>query len=116
MNFSTAISTCLTKYVKFDGRATRSEFWWFVLFTALLGIGAGIIGYVVEGEEAADSFGNFAQLLVLLPSLAVGSRRLHDIGKSGWWQLISLTIIGLLPLMYWWVKASQPEANAYNES
>ena len=95
MNFGQAISVCLSKYATFTGRASRSEFWWFVLFQILVSLAAGMLGNVVGG---------LVNLALLLPSLAVGARRLHDIGKSGWWQLITLTGIGIFLLIYWWVQ------------
>ena len=95
MNFGQAISTCFAKYATFSGRASRPEFWWFFLFQILVSIAASMLGDVVAG---------LVSLAVLLPALAVGARRLHDIGKSGWWQLIMLTVIGLLLLIYWWVQ------------
>jgi len=95
MNFGQAISTCFAKYATFSGRASRPEFWWFFLFQILVSIAASMLGDVVAG---------LVSLAVLLPALAVGARRLHDIGKSGWWQLIMLTVIGLLLLIFWWVQ------------
>ena len=95
MNFGQAISTCFAKYATFSGRASRPEFWWFFLFQILVSMAASMLGDVVAG---------LVSLALLLPALAVGARRLHDIGKSGWWQLIMLTVIGLLLLIYWWVQ------------
>jgi uncharacterized membrane protein YhaH (DUF805 family) len=98
MNFGQAISTCFSKYATFTGRASRPEFWWFFLFQILLSIAASMLG---------DVLASVASLILLLPALAVGARRLHDIGKSGWWQLIMLTVIGLLLLIYWWAQPGE---------
>jgi len=95
MNFGQAISTCLSKYATFSGRASRPEFWWFFLFQILLSIVASLFGDIISG---------LVSLALLLPALAVGARRLHDIGKSGWWQLLILTGIGIFLLIYWWVQ------------
>ena len=95
MNFGQAISTCFAKYATFSGRASRPEFWWFFLFQILVSMAASMLGDVVAG---------LVSMALLLPALAVGARRLHDIGRSGWWQLIMLTVIGLLLLIYWWVQ------------
>jgi uncharacterized membrane protein YhaH (DUF805 family) len=95
MNFGQAISTCFSKYATFSGRASRPEFWWFFLFQILVSIAASMFGDVISGVVG---------LALLLPALAVGARRLHDIGKSGWWQLLGLTGIGFLVLIYWWVQ------------
>ena len=102
MNFGQAISVCLSKYATFSGRASRPEFWWFFLFQILISIAEGMLGDVIAG---------LVSLGLLLPALADGTRRLHDIGKSGWWQLIMLTVIGLLVLIYWWVQPSEGGAN-----
>ena len=104
MNFGQAISVCLSKYATFTGRASRPEFWWFFLFQILISLAASMLGDVISGLVA---------LGLLLPGLAVGARRLHDIGKSGWWQLILLTVIGLLLLIYWWVQPTVEGGNAY---
>lgn len=102
MNFGQAISTCFSKYATFSGRASRPEFWWFTLFQILVSIVASMLGDIVAG---------LVSLALLLPALAVGARRLHDIGKSGWWQLIMLTVIGLLLLIYWWVQPGNNDAS-----
>ena len=104
MNFGQAISVCLSKYATFTGRASRPEFWWFFLFQILISLAASMLGDVIAG---------LVSLGLLLPALAVGARRLHDIGKSGWWQLIMLTVIGLLVLIYWWVQPAVEGGNEY---
>ena len=104
MNFGQAISVCLSKYATFTGRASRPEFWWFFLFQILISLAASMLGDVIAG---------LVSLGLLLPALAVGARRLHDIGKSGWWQLIMLTVIGLLVLIYWWVQPTVEGGNEY---
>ena len=95
MNFGQAIATCLTNYATVTGRAARPEFWWFFLFQFLVSVAASMLGDMASG---------LVGLALLLPALAAGARRLHDIGKSGWWQLLLLTGIGFLLLIYWWVQ------------
>lgn len=107
MNFGQAISVCLGKYADFSGRAARPEFWWFFLFQILVSIVASFLG---------DMVSSLVSLALLLPALAVGARRLHDIGKSGWWQLIMLTVIGLLVLIYWWVQPGAEGGNQHDKA
>ena len=90
--FFEAIRTCLVKYADFSGRASRPEFWWFALFFTLV---TGALAYV---SEAAAGVGAVA---LLLPFLAVGARRAHDTGRSGWWQLYYLVPVGGLVIMAW---------------
>ncbi|CAN7291346.1 DUF805 domain-containing protein [Acidovorax sp. LjRoot118] len=97
MDFAQAIKSCFSQYAGFTGRAPRSEFWWFALFQILVLL---VTAFISEIAYA------IAALALLLPVLAVGARRLHDIGRSGWWQLLSLTGIGGLVLLYWWVQPS----------
>ena len=84
VSFGDAIKICLKKYVDFSGRASRSEFWYFILFYTIL--------LCIPGLDAITSWA------LLLPSLAVGARRMHDTGKSGWWQLLpdGLFVLGLI--------------------
>ena len=103
MDFVQAIKSCLGQYATFSGRAKRSEFWWFFLFQVLVMVAASMLGDVING---------IASLALLLPALAVGARRLHDIGRTGWWQLLLLSGIGFLVLLYWWVQPSDGSANA----
>ena len=104
MNFQEAVKTCFAKYVDFSGRASRSEYWWFVLAYVIVAVVAGLIHEVVYG---------LVILAFLLPLLAAGARRLHDIGKSGWWLLLGLIPLVNLVLLYFTVQPSQPESNEY---
>ena len=93
MTFVESISTCFSKYAAFDGRASRSEYWWFFLFTFLVSAASGIVSETLSG---------LFSLGVLLPSLAVGARRLHDIDRSEWFLLLWLIpIIGWIVLIVW---------------
>ena len=106
MDFVQAIKSCLGQYATFSGRASRSEYWWFFLFQVLVMVATGMLGDVING---------LASLALLLPALAVGTRRLHDIGRTGWWQLLLLTGIGFFVLLYWWVQPTDGAANIYGE-
>ncbi|RZJ57175.1 MAG: DUF805 domain-containing protein [Acidovorax sp.] len=98
MDFVSAVKSCLTQYATFSGRAVRSEFWWFFLAQILAVVVASFLGDVISG---------IVSIALLLPALAVGTRRLHDIGRSGWWQLLLLTGIGFFLLLFWWAQPSE---------
>ena len=87
MDFMDAVKTCLIKYFHFSGRAQRSEYWWFYLFTLIVAIFAAIIDGSIFGWENSDEgpVGSVTSLVLLIPSLSAGWRRLHDTGRSGWW-------------------------------
>jgi len=109
MSFMDAVKSVLTNYVGFSGRARRSEFWWYVLFLVIVDVVAAILNNVLGTMLISTIVG----LALLLPNLAVGARRLHDTGHSGWWQLIALTLVGVILLIVWWVGDSQPGQNKY---
>ena len=92
MNPIDSVITCLQKYVGFEGRASRSEYWWFFLFTFIASFIAGIIDAILFGIELTDPtpISWALQIGLFLPSIAVGIRRLHDLGKSGWYCLIPI--------------------------
>lgn len=84
----------LKKYAVFEGRATRSEFWYFVLFNIIVSIGLGAVNHVIFGQK--NILGLAYSLAVFLPSLGVSVRRLHDTGKSGWFLLVAYIPLALL--------------------
>ena len=113
MSFTEAISSGFRKYVVFSGRSSRSELWWWVLFT--------IIGYVVFAvvDSIIGRFPLFYYLwaiAVFLPGLAVSVRRLHDRDKSGWWILIEfIPLIGPIILIIWFVGRGTEGPNRFGE-
>lgn len=88
--------TVLKKYAVFSGRASRAEYWYFFLFNLIVSIVLGIVDMVIFGEDVVFGVGNIYSLALLIPSLAVGVRRMHDIGNSGWFLLIPIYNIILL--------------------
>lgn len=109
MSFADAVRTCLSKYADFSGRARRSEYWYFFLFNVLVGIVGSVLDNVLGTETGSGSgvIGGLASLALLLPSIAVGARRLHDISRSGWWLLIGLIpLVGWIVLIVWFVQDS----------
>ncbi len=105
MNFEEAVRDGLSKYVEFNGRSSRSAYWWFVLFSVIAYIGAGIIDAIIKTPALAI----LVWLGLLLPSLAVLVRRLHDTDRSGWWILISfIPFIGGIVLIVFACTNSGP--------
>lgn len=110
-----ALTSCLKRYAKFEGRASRSEFWYWVLSTFIIGFVIGFVGVLTVGEEGTNVILNILQLALLLPGLAVAVRRLHDTGRSGWNLLWTfLPLIGAIILIIFYCQASR-EANQYGE-
>jgi uncharacterized membrane protein YhaH (DUF805 family) len=105
MTFTQSIKLCLEKYADFNGRARRPEYWWFFLFCCLLGTASGII------SEALNAI---VGLATILPSLAVGARRLHDINRSGWWQLLwIIPIIGWIVVIVFMAQEGESADNRF---
>ncbi|MEM7292870.1 MAG: DUF805 domain-containing protein [Pseudomonadota bacterium] len=93
----------IKNYVNFSGRATRTQFWMFILFNIIISIVLNLIDVML----GTLFLGFIYSLFVLLPALAVGARRLHDTGRSGWWQLIYLIpLIGLIVMIVFCVQDS----------
>lgn len=97
MSFLESIKVCLSKYVVFSGRASRSEYWWFVLFAILVNIVLAILGGAIFGTnpetgENANALNSVFQLAIMLPFLSAGWRRLHDTGRPGWYLLLPMAL------------------------
>ena len=118
MSFIDAVSTCFRKYVGFQGRARRAEYWYFTLFQIIISVIASILDSAVVGASAMEPqpISGIIGLVTLLPSLAVSIRRLHDIGKSGWWLLIAFTLIGMIWLIIWACRKSESGPNSFGDS
>lgn len=105
------------KYAVFNGRSRRKEYWYFVLFNFIVGILLGLVDSMTglyNYEVGLGLLSGVYSLAVILPGMAVGVRRLHDTGRSGWWLLISLIpFIGALVLIFFFAQDSQPGENGY---
>ena len=102
----------LKKYADFTGRARRKEYWMFILFYLIFYIALTVIDAAIGSYALAALF----SLALLLPTISIAARRLHDTGRSGWWQLISLIpILGGIVLLVFLVQDSHEE-NEYGES
>lgn len=107
----------LRKYAVFSGRSRRSEYWYFTLFYLLILLPLYLLDHSLGTYNQKTDIGLFSgvyALLTILPCVAVAARRLHDTGKSGWWQLIALIpYLGALVLIAFLIRDSVPGSNAY---
>ena len=128
MTFTESIRTCLKNYATFDGRARRSEFWWFYLFNQIVaGIPMffGVLFVMIGGASNPTStglivvggilmaIGGIVGLALITPSLAVGCRRLHDRSMSGWLQLLLIVSLANLVVVIFWALPGTPGDNSY---
>ena len=116
MSFGDSVKNCLiNNYAGFSGRASRSEYWFWVLFTILVYIVTGITDGFVFGWDLGDPkwITDIISLFFILPGLSVFVRRLHDVGQSGWWILSSILILPILLLFYWSIIEGDANANEY---
>jgi uncharacterized membrane protein YhaH (DUF805 family) len=126
VTFTGAVGTCLRKYVAFSGRARRPEFWWFFLFNVLVSVATSVLDSAMFGHTHVRAGVGFnsdqgpietvAALLLILPSLSAGARRLHDIGRTGWWLLIMLIpCLGFIVLLVFFCTGGDRHPNRYGE-
>ncbi len=104
------------RYFDFRGRSNRPEFWWFTFAVLVIGLVIGAVDAAIFGGDAMDTgpVGVVWSIGTFIPSLALGVRRLHDYGRSGWWLLLLLLpIIGWLALLYFYVQPGEPRRNAW---
>lgn len=102
-------------YCRFQGRSSRSEYWWWVLFTFILGRALSLLELLLGfSSTAAQATNGLLSLVLLLPGLGLSVRRLHDIGKSGWWILLGfIPLVGTIILIIWFAQNSQMQDNQY---
>jgi len=109
----------ISRFARFGGRASRAEYWYFFLSVLLLNVLFTLLGLVFSESvlgELIEVLSSVFLLLVLVPSISIGVRRLHDVSKSGWWYLLILVpLIGPLFLLYWAIQAGDAGVNAYGE-
>lgn len=111
MGFTDAILSGFRNYVTFSGRAARSEYWYWVLFSVLASIGGEILDAITGG---AGLINGAVALGLFLPALSVAVRRLHDLDRTGWWYLIILIpLVGLIVLIVWFVKRGTAGPNRF---
>jgi uncharacterized membrane protein YhaH (DUF805 family) len=97
MGFVDAIKFGFNNYATFSGRASRSEYWYWTLFTII----ASVVAEIIDSVLGLGLVGFIVSLALLLPSIAVAVRRLHDIDRTGWWLLIAFTGVGIILLIVW---------------
>jgi uncharacterized membrane protein YhaH (DUF805 family) len=112
MDFQRAVKICFAKYATFSGRAARSEFWFWQLFLIVAGLIAAVIDTSLRLR--GTPFGSVFYLVTIVPDLAVGARRLHDTGRSGWWQLLFLLpLFGWIVLLIWFCSRGSYGYNGF---
>jgi uncharacterized membrane protein YhaH (DUF805 family) len=116
MNFFEAVKSAFSKYGTIAGRSLRSEYWYFQLFIFIGALVSAVPDIQIVGMEQALLWGPvyvIFVLAVLVPNITVTVRRLHDVDRSGWWWFIPLTIIGLIPFLYWMCKKGDEGENRF---
>lgn len=115
VSFSQAVRMAFDSYCRFQGRSSRSEYWWWVLFVSILSFCIGIIeGILGFSMTAVRTTSGILSLVLLLPGLGLSVRRLHDIGKSGWWILLGfIPVVGAIILITWFARNSEMTENRY---
>jgi uncharacterized membrane protein YhaH (DUF805 family) len=116
MNFYDAVRSAFSQYATFNGRASRSEFWFFYLFLVIASlIAASIDALVFNNQNSYLTLILF--LATLIPLIAITTRRLHDTDRSGWWQLLSFVpLVGAIILLIWLCTASTPGSNRFGSN
>ena len=103
-------------YANFSGRSSRSAYWFWHLWSVIVSFFIEFLVGLSGDSIIFNILGLVWGLAVLVPSSALTARRLHDVGRSGWWQLIVLTIVGIIPLFIWLVSAGDNDTNKYGDN
>lgn len=112
MTFGSAVKTCFSKFATFEGRAARSEYWFFTLFLIL----ASTVVAILDAATGLGVLSAIFTLVTLVPSIAVSVRRLHDTDRSGWWYLLLLVpLVGFVVLLIWFCTKGTTGSNRFGD-
>lgn len=116
MEFSNAVCSFFKNYAVFSGRANRSEYWYSILFCTLVGFALGLVEEIggLYPYEDESLLANLFNIIILVPSLSVFFRRMHDVGRSGWWYMLIFTVIGAIPVFIWLCRKGTDGPNKYD--
>jgi uncharacterized membrane protein YhaH (DUF805 family) len=115
MNLMQAVSVGFRDYFKFGGRSIRSEYWYWTLFTIIIGVILTVIDFMFFPNNSIQPLSTIFDVLTIIPSIAVSMRRLHDIGRTGLWLLLACTVIGIAVLIYWFCLRGTVGENQYGD-
>lgn len=118
VSFTQSISLFYNNFANFSGRSSRSAYWWWILASSIIAFSIGYCEAFTGAYDYDNEFGVISSLFYLInivPGIALVTRRLHDVGKSGWWYLILFTVIGIIPFLYWVCKKGDTGPNKYGE-
>ena len=117
MGFTASIGTCFSKYGVANGRARRSEYWWFALLLFIISLvtrfADAFLFTDLVLEYGISPINTVASLATFIPSVCAYIRRLHDVNRSGWWMFIALTCVGIIPLLIWLCSKGTDGSNDY---
>ena len=121
MNFLNAVKSFFVRWNDFKTRSSRSEYWWATLFSVLVSLASDLINVAIASTPSALSFIIAILVIIFLifmmiAGIALAIRRLHDLDKSGWWYLLILTIIGIIPLTIWFCFKGTEGENRFGEN
>ena len=111
MTFPQAVSSGLHRNFDFRTRSSRSEYWWWSLFSLLVGIVTSLLDLMM----GVTVLNGISSLALFIPGVAVAVRRLHDVNRSGWWFWITFTVIGIILLLYWYIQPGTSGPNDYGD-
>lgn len=112
MNFVDSIKLGFSNYVNFTDRACRSEYWYWILFI-IIGL---VVAEIIDTVIGKPIFYTLFSLAVLIPNIAIGVRRLHDLDRSGWWLLLSfIPLVGAIILIVWFCSKGTDGPNRFGQ-
>lgn len=112
VSFTQSVPLFYNNFANFSGRSSRGAYWWWILANFIIGSSLGFCEAFYGGIAIISTLYYFVNII---PGLAIITRRLHDVGRSGWWYLIVITVIGIIPLLYWVCKKGDTGPNKYGE-
>jgi len=113
VGFGDSISLGFKNYFQFEGRSSRGAYWYFSLFLLIVSVATAFFDALFIPENELSPLSSLFSLATLIPSISISVRRLHDIGRSGWWNLLAFTIIGIIPLIYWVLQPGNRAENGF---
>ena len=115
VGFVESVRLFFKNFANFKARSSRGAYWWWVLASALIAFVLGVVDGLVFGFDPEDmeAFSNIFSLATLVPNIALSVRRLHDVGRSGWWLLLYLTVIGILVVLWWAIQPGERASNRF---